>query len=389
MTKPDYSPDPPPVKGPNESADDFIVRINEYNTRQFERIRDWWPGDWADRVDELEDRNAQITCTVPIVDYSYISITGETEVVVDPALLLFRNGFSQLSETDYDGWDAGRNFSAATLVSDIVNDGKGTMVAVSSSDLESSTDALTWSAVTSPGMKAGQALSGLVYSNDEWVCIGQAPGSSAGIRVASSTDLSSWTQEYETTLAPSARAVAHCCDTDGNGNICVASYDGTTSKILYSTDNGSSWQLATTTLSTSSNHRLQRVFYKNGAWWALGYTTSVWRSTDMDNWTLVLQTGANTRFASSIEFGNGLYVVGQGGAAPYNYFTSPSGDFASWTDRGALISAGPQSIYYDATLDWAWVSGTAFKESSTGTSWTDNAGSYSALAGITRIERTP
>jgi len=73
MTKPKFTPDPVP--------DGMDPQLAEYLSRQLNRIEDWWPKDFEERIQTLEELSPYCTGTWPIVDYSNISFESASEVI--------------------------------------------------------------------------------------------------------------------------------------------------------------------------------------------------------------------------------------------------------------------------------------------------------------------
>ena len=74
MTKPKFTPDPPPyLQGmPVDKAFPLFV---DWVIRQNYRIEDWWPKDFENRIQSLEALTAYETGTWPIVGYSNVILT--------------------------------------------------------------------------------------------------------------------------------------------------------------------------------------------------------------------------------------------------------------------------------------------------------------------------
>ncbi len=76
MAKPKFTPDPVP--------DGMDPQLAEYLSRQLNRIEDWWPKDYEERIQALEQLAPYCTGTWPIVDYS--SVVFGYEIVTSYAL---------------------------------------------------------------------------------------------------------------------------------------------------------------------------------------------------------------------------------------------------------------------------------------------------------------
>lgn len=73
MTKPKFTPDPPPVGASREEQLAWFQR-------QFDRIEDWWPKDLEDRLKALEIAFPYKSGTWPIVDSSSVSFRAESTI---------------------------------------------------------------------------------------------------------------------------------------------------------------------------------------------------------------------------------------------------------------------------------------------------------------------
>ena len=72
MAKPKFTPDPVP--------DGMDPQLAEYLSRQLNRIEDWWPKDYEERIQALEQLAPYCTGTWPIVDYSNITFESVAEI---------------------------------------------------------------------------------------------------------------------------------------------------------------------------------------------------------------------------------------------------------------------------------------------------------------------
>lgn len=384
MSKPKFTPDPIQLT-------DEVENVIEWAKRQFDRIEDYWPRDYTDWIEELMARNPQLTGTWPVIDSSYVLFLAEEQVVTDPGLLLFTSSAFYISETDYDSFGTQQPFpGGVTGASHIENDGAGKMVLNEGTQAWESTDGETWTVIADPGMKAGNGFN-IVYSQDRWFCFGRPDqGPNAGIRIATSTDLSSWTQIYQdVTAGYTVVTTEHSAAVDGSGTITVALYDSSTSSswVLYTEDNGENW-VRSSTISTLSQRRIEKTFYVNERWFALGTRSAIW-TPGIDNspsaWFLRYSNANQFDRAVDVAHGDGKYRCVQESGTPK---LLKSTDGTTWDDTTSFFSGVISSLYFDDVYKWAFVSGTTFQESSDGDSWTNVSGSWAGLSGIEQILRT-
>lgn len=368
MTKPRFTPDPLP--------DGLDPELSSFLQRQFDRINDWWPKDLEDRVKALEENYGYITGTWPIVDYSYVQFEGAAEAaqLLEQKFALFNISSFALADT-YVGFDP--------VDLDIIPERTGTLLHGASNDLGETiirdgdnllrtTDFENWLSVsgdTDLGFMVGQTIFYVAYSDGEWICIGRpsdAASTTRGFKVMVSTDGGeTWAQRYKDTTTHAGGVFA----TDGNGTLALGSSVASprSSYVLWSDDNGATWNTSTMLPnSTSTGRTIAGVSYANGIWYGLGNAKTLWTSTDLVNWTLRITALGNPQTFVSVIHGGGRWVAVVSGV-PGDFFTSEDG--LGWTDRGALFTASSGSLVYDDDLKWALVSGNQFSSSSDGLTW--------------------
>ena len=227
--------------------------------------------------------------------------------------------------------------------------------------LATSTDAITWTARTSGTTSNIQKI---LYANNTYVYAGD------GGVLATSTDAITWTARTSGTTSI-IKGLAY-----GNGVFVYVGYGGV---IATSTD-AITWTARTS--GTTAN--LKGVAYGNGVFVAAGeITTSVLVSSDGISWTPYTKALTN-RYASSVAFGNGVFVILEPGGG-YSY-TEYSTNGTSWTSA----QQGNSYTYEDAIYyqDGIFILGSSYNNaprvmySTDGISWTDVG---SAKAGGTKV----
>ena len=382
MAKPKFTPDPVP--------DGMDPQLAEYLSRQLNRIEDWWPKDYEERIQALEQLAPYCTGTWPIVDYSNITFESVAEVVqvAESVLSLYSLAAVAISESDYDNFGSfGAGIGASIAAVDSSAD--GTIVAVDLDELLISNDAVSWSTVTAAtlGHQSGSSIKRAAYSDGKWVII-CVPTGGNGFRVLHTTDFVSFDLMYETTDIVSTGI--HTADTDGEGNFVLSGYDTGTgiTTAWYSNDNGETWaESAGLPFATSSSRRGQNAFYENGLWFILGNKEAIWSSPDRINWTLryAPESASQFQFSTCLRYGDGLYVCVQNGPAGSALLTSTDG--FNWTDQGAFNNSNATSLFFHPTHKWAFASGNSLQKSSDGINWSAVSGTWGSLIGIAEISR--
>lgn len=80
MAKPKFTPDPPPYLQ-NMPAEEAFPLFVDWVIRQEYRKEDWWPKDYEERIQALEQLVPYCTGTWPIVDYSNITFESVAEII--------------------------------------------------------------------------------------------------------------------------------------------------------------------------------------------------------------------------------------------------------------------------------------------------------------------
>lgn len=384
MTKPKFTPDPPPyLQGiPVEKAFPLFV---DWVIRQEYRKEDWWPKDFEDRVQTLERLSPYCIGEWTIADAAYMNFGYEVAQIVDPAFALFTLSAVSISTTDYDGFGAFGS-SIGSSIGVITSDPDGTIAAIDNDDLLISTDAVSWSTITAAtlGHASGSPIKRAVYSDGKWVII-CVPTSGTGFRVLHTNDFVSFDVVYETT--DRVTEGIHTADTDGSGNFVLAGYDISTqiTTAWYSSDNGETWgESSGLPNATLLSRRGTSAFYEGGRWFILGTRESIWVSDNRVDWSLVYTSTDQFQSAACVRYGDGTFICVQSSSTP---LLLSSADGSSWTSQGAFASSNRTSLFYHPTQKWVFASGNNLRKSPDGINWSVVSGSWSSLTGVTEIFR--
>jgi hypothetical protein len=208
--------------------------------------------------------------------------------------------------------------------------GNGRWMAVgSNSSHMTSTDAITWNAVTT----INHSWKGIAYGNNTWVAVGERSYDQG--RVMYSTNGTTWTDQLGTTVGKNWSSL-----TFGNGLFVAVSDEiaGTTTQQVTTSPNGVTW----TTRSSSTAAEWKSVVYDAAANSGAGLFVAVaedrvMTSTNGTDWTT--QTVPTGRW-TDVAYGNGLWVATQSlyenETTQNRIVTSPDG--VNWTARSTLTS---------------------------------------------------
>jgi hypothetical protein len=383
VTKPRFTPDPLP--------DGLDPSLASFLQRQFDRINDWWPKDLEDRVKALEKSYPYIGGTWPIVDYSTIEFNGSAtaEQLTERAILLVATTSAATSTTGYTGYGSFNGVGAANIDA-VVQDYENRAFLTDGDSLWTSDDGSSFTEITHTdlGFKSGTYIKGVAKSNGVWVVAGTPSNAtfSEGLKIVQSSDLVTWTQVFSS-LSYNLPSGFHQAVFDGNGNILVAYYNGSTTatKALYSTDNGASWN-ETAALFTGSAGRGIYARYTGGKWFITGSRGYIYKSDNLTDWSLVYTEGSGSNFIDtvSVVYGDGVYAAHQNGTGA-KLLTSTDG--ASWTNRGAFSSGNVTSMHFDSTWKWAYVEGTNLSTSNDGITWTPQVSTLPSMKGVISWDR--
>jgi len=218
--------------------------------------------------------------------------------------------------------------------------GSGTTSGTFQSQVATSADGITWSAVALP---TGPVARGITYGGGLWVVPAERNGSDSANtqNILTSPDGVTWTPR--TTGAGTLWKVAHT--TAGSANLYVAGGLTTNSpagsNIAYSSD-AITWSR---TNIGGADARVNYVTAGNGVFIAATQTGGqVYRSTNGQTWSTVTLPGTiSINFIVGLVYAGGEFIAAvqvDGGAA--RIYTSPDG--SAWTARGNASPATPASI---------------------------------------------
>jgi hypothetical protein len=203
------------------------------------------------------------------------------------------------------------------------------MAVGSNSSHMTSTDGITWTAVTT----INHSWKGIAYGNNTWVAVGERSYSQG--RVMYSTNGTTWTDQVGTTVGKNWSSL-----TFGNGLFVAVSDEiaGTTTQQVTTSPDGVTW----TTRSSSTAAEWKSVVYDAAANSGAGLFVAVaedrvMTSTNGTDWTT--QTVPTGRW-TDVAYGNGLWVATQSlydnETTQNRIVTSPDG--VNWTARSTLTS---------------------------------------------------
>lgn len=238
--------------------------------------------------------------------------------------------------------------------------GNSTWVAYGNTgNLETSTDAVTWTARTS-GFGSNNIQS-VTYGNGIWVAVG------SNGTITTSTDLATWTARTSNVSTNTLQTVKYL-----NSNFIAvgAGANGGTGGITTSTD-GITWTKRNTP-GTANAATLQDVNFGNGYYVTVGTgaagDTQMYHSTDLATWT-AQSCSTDPLYACFYEQGNWIFL-GSNGTNPVYRATNPAGSFTSFSTSNfwnlgvsstANCYAIRNNLLYLLTPDWHYcmVNGTA------------------------------
>ena len=226
--------------------------------------------------------------------------------------------------------------------------GNGVWVAVGRNSAMTSTDGVTWTALSGDWGGDNGYWTSITYGGGRWVAV------SDRYRARTSTDLVNWT-----ITAPSSsrqqswsEVTYGLADADGNNGLFVAvGWTGTyqtDARTIMTSPDGETW-----TAQTAPNLRSwSSVAYGNGLFVAVSSTqydnlTSVITSPDGVTWT---ERTTPYAYWQSVAYENGIFVAVGGGYGSSRVMTSSDG--VAWTGRILSFDAALLSVVYG---DGVWV----------------------------------
>lgn len=350
MTKPRFTPDPLP--------DGLDPTLASYLQRQFDRINDWWPKDYEDRIQALENSVPYISGDWPIVDYAYTRFEGSVEAIqpIEVVAMIWNQNGTFYSTDGYDAWDWTINSATLLQLFDFTADDQGNIAGVrAGGKVTYSTDGATFTDVVLPGIDTGSIPGGIVYRDGEWIAVGQGTtGEGYPFKCWYSTNLADWTLRYSD--ANTALQSGSKLGIDASGNMiaaCMAAGSGIL-RARRSTDGGATWSHPTTLSSLSWTPTA--CSYANDAWFISGTRKTVARSTDGVNFTVVSAGGGTNGGAGKVVHGGGYYLFAENRATGAVLTYSTNG--AAWGEYAWYLS-NPVCLSYNANYGWIYAGGNA------------------------------
>jgi len=301
MSRPKFTPDPPPIT-PNEVE-------AEWFWRQLQRIEDWWPKDYGDRLRALEGLAPYKSGTWPIVDSSFVSLAASAEAVAGFANFIAQSNRLYKLSDDFQSVES--ITGPGTINAEkLWTDGNQTYYAVSERELYYTTNnGSSWTSFdfTDGGYTWAFGPAGVEYYDGNWYafCHGKTV-QSQGLYVFRSSDFVNWTKIYsrDTGSGPGAEmgAIAH----DGFGNWLIAT---STTDSLWYVDNNDFDNMYEDTTNVNSRYT-NKASYANGIWYLSGSRQKLVTSPDRDNWTIRYQDNSlTTAQMGRVTYGNGVWLV--------------------------------------------------------------------------------
>ena len=215
--------------------------------------------------------------------------------------------------------------------------------------IATSTDGVTWTAVTQSVFGDDAYINGIVYGNGKFVAYNYSKGND-NTKIATSTDGVTWTSADVNNIFN----INEIQIVFGNGKFVAVGYSysinystyTSTQKIATSTD-GVIWTTADVSSIFSSYYinSINSISYCNGKFFAVGSysnTPKILTSTDGITWTAVTQSVfGDDDYIHGIVYGNGkFFAVGRGRKM------ATSTDGVTWTASGFISCEGIDEIVY-------------------------------------------
>jgi len=377
MSKPKFTPDPPPVTPSRVEA--------EWLWRQFQRIEDWWPKSYDNRLALLELLQPYKPGTWPIVDSSYTNFsTANAEQVFETTLLIYNEDTSfEESIGGYENFD-GVTRTKVDIAIDVqaVSDEGHAVAFQSGGGTVVRTDGKVWQYVT----PSGPFPTGLVWFNDRYILVSAVSGV-GGIVVEESEDGINWSTLLDTSSSdyqPSSLA------TDGTTlATCQSPSDSRLIDGVWTSSNGSDWAF-TDLDATFGDEPLTRIFYSNNKWFISTLKERLYVSNNATGpYTLALSLGGLANYFEQVVYGLDRWMAVSNGTGGVAYWST---DAVTWNSgRSVSTSGGGVPLQYYDGLGWIYSRGTVCQYSVSGNNndWVDCNNTLSDLRGSMWINRTP
>jgi len=362
VTKPKFTPDPPPVGGSSEE------RV-AWTQRQYARIEDWWPKDLEDRLAALELRFPYKSGTWPIVDASSVKFTAEARQLYEPVIYLLDedNKYEQSlgCATDFDGVTRDRTDSVDLADNIAVSDQGHAIFKASGSNTDIGyTDGTNWETYSTPS--GGNATGGIVWIEDRYIEIKQVTG--GGLVVHESLDGKAWSTVFSSSSTLYAVGGYTALATDGE-TLAFAGSNITTGQrgTFTSADKGQSW---TFHYGSEFTRNPSSMFYANGSWFVGSFLGRCWRSTTGPTgpWTQVFSVGSLVETPVQVLYGGGKWMA----LVTEEDYILVSDDGSSWsqgkTGIGSFATVKTNLNYVDG-CGWIWTKGSNCDYSEDGVNW--------------------
>ena len=371
MTKPKFTPDPPPYLQGMEVDKAFPLFV-DWAMRQNNRIEDWWPKDYEARIQALERLSPYCIGEWIIADAAHVSFEGyEVATLYVPKTFLYSDPGSSyfVTESDYDSFETpAASTSGFGTFNEYETNDQGLVLAYDSGGTYwRSTDGINWTASSFPSITN---YAGLVWfedtvgGNPRWICNGSGATFGTGYYCYSSTDGINWTEEYATALNTFRPNTLHSLATDGSRLLSVGDNISGSNTAYVSDDGGENWS----SYALDDTETVIACFYKNGLWFYTCLKGQLWSSPTANNgsWTLRISLGGLVTYWTEIEYGNGLYIGRT--SDKNNLYTSTDG-FTWSTGLSVPSGTGGKALSYDDTYGWLFCYSTTVRQSSDGLSW--------------------
>ena len=225
------------------------------------------------------------------------------------------------------------------------------------SHIRTSSDGLSW---TEQSFGSATYLRDVAWSGSQFVAVGYVQAGSGRAVVLTSPDGVSWTSRNSGAVN-NLQAVA--C----SASLCVAV--GSVGTVIASTDNGATWSVHTSGLSTSLTNIALMAVATDGAgnWVAVGNSagTVIYSTNNTSGWTIVTVGGSLAYWDAAAWSGSKFLILSPNGA------NATSADGGTWTTHASLGHVGYGAVWDGS--EFVAVGGASISTSADGASWTDRS----------------